>query len=171
MKAITIQPPFADLFFLPENDPRLKRVENRDWEPSYRGPMLIHSGKSKKWLKQYGRQGLDESQITFGALLGYCELAEVVRLSTGTLTIGLMIVNGVEIEKPGTRVIKSVPDIAKRRWPWLESHKHAHGPLCWVFINCRKFLRPIPYAGKQGIFNVPDEVVQSAFRTARGFIG
>lgn len=27
-----------------------KRVENREWPTSYRGPLLIHAGKSREWL-------------------------------------------------------------------------------------------------------------------------
>lgn len=40
-------------------------------------------------------------------------------------------------------------------------HKHTEGPWCWVLQDVRRFAQPIPYEGKQGLFEVPDEVVQA----------
>lgn len=53
MKALTICQPYAALICLPSTDWRHKRVENRKWFTSYRGPLLIHAGKSRDWLEVY----------------------------------------------------------------------------------------------------------------------
>lgn len=41
MKAITIRQPWASLIALGE-----KKIETRSWQTKYRGPILIHAGKS-----------------------------------------------------------------------------------------------------------------------------
>lgn len=58
MKAISIRQPWAWLIVRPDiTDPALRRlayeqglikdIENRDWLTHYRGPVLVHAGKSK----------------------------------------------------------------------------------------------------------------------------
>lgn len=45
MKALTICQPYAEL--IARGD---KPIENRTWPTHYRGPLLIHAGKSRAWL-------------------------------------------------------------------------------------------------------------------------
>ena len=73
MKALTVQQPWAwGLIYGP------KRIENRTWDTRYRGPLLIHAGKSKS------RLGDDEgafdlpSQLDFGAIIGIVDLVDCV---------------------------------------------------------------------------------------------
>lgn len=137
MMALTICQPYADLILLPDDHDDAKRVENRTWLTEYRGPLLIHSGKSLEWL------GLTKNEVkeiypdmVFGAILGVVDL----------------------------RACYSVTDIhaglAKLRYPWLSIHKHVSGPYCWVFAECQRFQEPVPYRGERGLFQVPKSVVQ-----------
>jgi hypothetical protein len=161
MKALTICQPYAHLICLPDDDARAKRVENRTWSTDYRGPLLVHAGKSRKFLSG-DNYGIPIESMDFGAIIGVCQLAECFRLGTGTLTIGMMIVNGVEIMPPGTSVIKAAPDHIKRRFPWIEQHEHTEGPFCFVLTRVRRFEKPIPYRGSQGFFDVPMDAVLEA---------
>lgn len=66
-----------------------KRWENRSWSTNYRGPLLIHAGKSKTWLREglafLGAQGLTvPSDLPMGALLGLVTLADVRNVRTVT---------------------------------------------------------------------------------------
>lgn len=36
----------------------------------------------------------------------------------------------------------------------------AEGPWCWILENVRRLAEPIPYKGEQGLFDVPDDIVQ-----------
>ena len=47
MKALTVLQPWAWALI---HGP--KRIENRSWATYYRGPLVIHAGKSKKWLDE-----------------------------------------------------------------------------------------------------------------------
>lgn len=169
MKALTICQPFAHLICLPDDDDRRKRVENRTWPTSYRGPLLIHAGKSRQWLELNDAGDRDElydlalADMTFGAIVGIADLRDCVQLGSLYMAVGSFSINGQEVSGGmSEQNRKIVPDSAKRRWPWLEMHEHTEGPFCWVLQEVRKFATPIPYKGAQGIFNVPREVVAEA---------
>lgn len=56
--------------------------------------------------------------------------------------------------------------------PWdqlsteLQQHHHANGPMCLVLENVRRFERPIPYRGLQGLFDIPNDCVAAALRAS-----
>ena len=137
MKALTICNPYPELILR-----GLKRVENRTWYTSYRGPLLIHAGKSRKWLSLSEDGTRDEefdialSEMSFGAIVGIAHLDTCVPISD--------IRNGH----------------ADQEYPWLRLHEHCEGPWCWVLSGVRRF-EPFPYKGAMGLFDVPMEVVDS----------
>lgn len=56
-----------------------KRIENRSWRTRYRGPLLIHAGKSRK-LKMDVLPGGTKvpSGLVYGALIGVVDLVDCV---------------------------------------------------------------------------------------------
>ena len=132
-KAITICQPYADLVLLPMSDPRAKRTENRTWPSGYRGPLLIHAGKSKDWIDaDPNRPGFDSfgfeiEQLVRGALIGVVDMIDCLRAE----------------------------DVAKK-YRQLKGHPHISGPWCHLYANVRRFVKPLPYGGQRGFFNVPD---------------
>ena len=134
MKALTICQPYADLICLPDDDDRAKRVENRTWPTSYRGALLIHAGKSRKFLGG-DNYGLDVGDMVFGAIVGIARLMDCFQFSG------------------------RVPDPILRRHQWLAGHQHVEGPWCFVLTECCPFVTPVPYRGAQGFFEVPSTVV------------
>jgi len=67
MKALTVCQPYAHLIAIGE-----KRVENRTWRTNYRGPLAIHAGKSRDWL----RPGDEFPGMAFGAFVAVCRLVD-----------------------------------------------------------------------------------------------
>lgn len=127
MKAITICQPYAWLITLPETDPRHKRIENRTWPTSYRGPILIHAGKSRAWLDSWHDITPAESAaLIFGALVAVADLVACLDLP--------------HVNYP-----------AQARFNWIRHHRHAEGPWFWVLENIRPVL-PVPCAGAQGLW-------------------
>jgi hypothetical protein len=61
VKALTICQPYAELIARGQ-----KRVENREWPTRYRGPLLIHAGKSREWLSGETDAELEEE---FGRIM------------------------------------------------------------------------------------------------------
>jgi hypothetical protein len=157
MKCITICQPYAELIMRGD-----KRVENRTWpcvlaglRPSLDKPveMLIHAGKSRNWLT-LGPSGtrdevyrIDVADMPFGAIQGVASL------------VGCYSIEAME----------RYADTAKYLPPqmqWLPDHPHTIGPWCWVLQDARRFSKPIPYRGAQGVFDVPAEVVAEAMQEA-----
>ncbi len=142
MKAITICQPYPYLILLPDSDPRMKRVENRTWPTSHRGPLLIHAGKSRDWLEiERDADGYEFDanydialkDMPFGALVARCNLVACLHIDD----------------------IKCVESAASRGFPWLRSHRHVNGPWCWVLADIVPLAGPIPWRGAQGLFDVP----------------
>lgn len=147
MKAITICQPYPFLICLPETDFRHKRVENRTWPTSYRGPIAIHAGVSKNWLTlETGDDGkpwdadyeIPLADMVFGAVV-----------ATAVLTHCLA----------NTDVILGVHDA---ELPWLRRHQHASGPFCWVLADVQPLARPIPYRGALSLWEFPDQLLKEA---------
>ena len=73
MKALTICQPYAHLIAIGE-----KVVENRTWPTRYRGPLLIHAGKSRAWLDEESVDWPD-GDLAFGAVVAVARLADCKR--------------------------------------------------------------------------------------------
>lgn len=124
MKALTICQPYAGAIL----DGR-KRVENRSWKTKYRGELIIHAGKSQQWLKSWDakQDGPLPEPMAYGAVVGIATLADCCDLRDA---------------------FYFTPDQL-----WIIEHHHASGPICWVLENVRKLETPIPWVGKQGLWN------------------
>jgi hypothetical protein len=90
MKALTLRQPWAHLI-LHEG----KRIENRSWQPSYRGPILLHAGATMKddeydsamwWCREKVRGGMGiverlppPDELARGGIVGIANLAFVTK--------------------------------------------------------------------------------------------
>lgn len=112
----------------------MKDIENRTWWTSVRGPVLIHAGK--------GCDKWDADDYEF-LLADY----------------GIALPSVVErLERGGIVGIAEIVDCVRSSdSPWFQ------GPYGFVLRNSRP-LPFIPYRGQLGFFDVPDEVVEPAFR-------
>lgn len=72
MKALTVCQPYAELIACGE-----KVIENRNWPTSYRGPLVIHAGKSLAWLDEPS----DKDRFVFGAVVAVADLTDCRRLA------------------------------------------------------------------------------------------
>lgn len=151
MRAITICQPYAHLIAIGE-----KSVENRTWATDHRGLLAIHAGK--------GRDYLDEDDLekwpgmAFGAVVAVANLAGCVQLDRSRVALSGLRINGVDFP-PVENETFTVPDWAKRRWPWLAGHQHTEGPVAWVLTEVRALPVPVPCRGAQGLWDVPADVL------------
>ena len=128
MKAITIQQYWAWAIVT-----GYKRVENRTWRTSYRGPLAIHAG-NREWPGS--RETIESLGITVpetvprGVILGVVDLVDVVRFD------------------PHQPLLLDPYDLA--------GDPFATGPVCWILRNPRRLAEPIPMPGMLGLFDVPN---------------
>jgi hypothetical protein len=126
MKAMTVCQPYASALLGP------KRIENRNQRWSHRGPLLIHAGKSRKFM----------GTLSLSEMVEWPEYAES-KLPFGCI-IGMVDVVGCEPY-----------DREKHTSVW------ASGPYCLITENPRRLAEPIPYLGALGLFDVPDKLLLS----------
>lgn len=173
MKAISLWQPWASAIAC-----GAKHIETRHWSMAYRGPLLIHAGLSanaKLWPDVH--QCLDSRclwksvaessgwtrdpsphiasqlnnwlhRLPRGALIAVAELVEI--WCTEYLHLGDW------HEKDGWRFDVTAQELALGDF--------TPGRFGWVLANVRAFPTPIPYRGRQGLFNVPDNIIPEEFR-------
>jgi hypothetical protein len=73
-KVLTVKQPWAFLIVM-----GIKPVENRDWQTTHRGLLLIHAGQSYDPQPDLEREfGIDPKRLTYGAVIGSVELTDIV---------------------------------------------------------------------------------------------
>lgn len=118
----------------------LKAIENRSWPTRHRGELAIHAGRS---LAEFG--GEDDFTATMPGLP-----------PKGQFPLGAIV--GV------VRVIDCLPYEQVKDRPFAERM----GPesWCWMLEEPLAFPVPVPWAGRLGLFEVPDDVIRQALEGA-----
>ncbi len=138
MKALTICQPYAELIMNGQ-----KRVENREWPTRYRGPLLIHAGKSRSWLSGETDDELAEEfgrRIEFGAIVGKAQL------------VACLHIDDIDQGKHD------------KDFPWLRHSPHTNGTWCWVLDEVERLPESVPWKGAQGLweYNAPTSSEQQS---------
>lgn len=81
MKALTVRQPWAHLILT-----GVKRIENRSWETSHRGQLLIHAAKSpdnaaRDLLEEFS---IDPADLAYGAIIGIVTVTDCIELANLT---------------------------------------------------------------------------------------
>ena len=146
VKIISVRQPWAYLIVA-----GYKPVENRTWNTSYRGPLLIHASQAmdpddfpvqRKWIKESGI--VIPEDLPRGAIVGAATLTDVWGMH------GVIDYGGDE-EIPGDYPRIQTPHERKiYRSPWFE------GPYGFEMEYAVPFHQPIPYRGQLGIREASD---------------
>lgn len=131
MKALSLWQPWATLIAL-----GVKDYETRTWATRHSGPLLIHAAKrplgrdERRMLgyKVFAKHIPDPEALPFGAALCVVDLGECIP----TEFIGL----------------------ADDDEDWAFGD-FADGRFAWELKNVRRFAKPIPMRGAQGLFEAP----------------
>ena len=142
MKAISLWQPWASLMAA-----GLKTIETRSWPANYAGPLAIHAakrqltGEEKDLLDDWIEKGLLNSGDWTFLRLPFGEIIAVVDL--------------VRCER--TTAMSIAPDSQNAAFG-----NFAPGRWAWFTRNARRLPQPIPYRGMQGLFWIPDSVMDRA---------
>ena len=147
MKAITLYDPWASLVELKQ-----KKYETRDWPTKYRGPLAIHSAKSKHpWHLDFAwdepfytalRERHEGSGVWFalGHILAICNLTDCQ-----------MVVSLTEEEgKPVRATLANGLTITGNE---LSFGDYTPGRYAWKLENTHRLIKPILAKGHQRIWN------------------
>jgi hypothetical protein len=159
MKAITIRQPHATAVAL-----RSKRIETRSWSTHYRGPLAIHAG-------QHCRLG---EMMALGSVYHWCGALHEP-LGTWlykTLPFGAIVAVADLVDCRPTDSFTVAELDQWRSPPWNDKPLHLYhwterqmgdftpGRFGWVLENIRALKTPVPFKGRQQLFEVPFELLQ-----------
>jgi hypothetical protein len=136
MKVLTIIQPWASLIALGE-----KKIETRSWRPKYRGPILIHAGKSvdKGALKIFSFVLMHHhvDNLPSGAIIAKANIVDCVEIGLGTDPI-----NRIAYLKNGEKVTGN------------EFGFGDYSPFrfAWMLDNIEPLKEPIPAKGKLSLW-------------------
>lgn len=165
MKAISLWQPWASAIAV-----GAKRIETRSWPTKHRGPILIHAAKHRDADTLFG---LDSSWTWCGVFRDV-----IVKKMGDDKTISELLPFGAVIAKAfliDCRPTESftIGEIEYPRFPTGETHDlyswtekmmgdYTIGRFGWMLENIEVFKTPIPFKGKQQLFDVPDALLTGA---------
>lgn len=126
MKALTVCQPYAAALMGP------KRIENRERLWNFRGQLLIHAGKSTRFMDSLNAAelatwpGYDPGKLRFGYIIGKVIVLDCVPYQPNHHTS-----------------------------PW------ACGPYCLITAQPMRLKFPFQYRGQLGLFDVPDALLKT----------
>lgn len=137
MKALSLWQPWATLIAI-----EAKRYETRSWNTKHRGLLAIHA--AKKWdglLKEYC-----DMEPFYSCLHGD---KEAIVLPLGYIVAVVKLVDVHKVEKIRAQLSKNE----------LAFGNYADGRYAWELQLVKKFEKPIPMNGAQGLFEVADDLL------------
>lgn len=154
MKALTIRQPWASL--IPAG---AKGNETRSWRTNYRGPLAIHAGIApylpllsimpENWRKHVEKFfNLQFEQLPLGKIIAVADLVEVHKITPDYID--------------QLRNDKGIQEVERE----LALGDYTIGRYAWQLENIRLLPEPIPYKGKQGLFNIDDDIIPENIRNA-----
>ncbi len=132
MKAITIRQPWAWLIVhhpqIAKAGQPIKRVENRSWRTSHRGPLAIHAAKSRRGMRE---------------AYAFCESIGVILPEPDELVYGAVIGTVNVTDCVGANQLTNDP--------------FAFGPWCHVYAHPQPLDEPVQCAGALSLWQWDSE--------------
>jgi hypothetical protein len=128
-----------------------KRIENRPWEIKYRGDVVFQATRR---FDHSAMPTIQRACISGGFPL--CPGIDSVH-PAGVLVCVARVVDCVEVSEIMTRA-RGKLHLDRMRTTYERQAAWAFGPWCAILEDVRP-LRPIPFRGSQGWFDVPDSLV------------
>ncbi len=145
MKALSLWQPWASLMAI-----GAKRIETRSWTTRHRGPLAIHA--SKRFAPEERSLCMEEPFSSALHSAGFHTLRD--------LPLGAMVgvVDLIEIRPTEGQLLAS-----ENQWPAypeISFGNYGVGRYAWIVSNILRLDPPLPWKGRQGLFNVPHEEIQ-----------
>lgn len=159
MKAISLWQPWASAIAI-----GAKIIETRSWSTKHRGALLIHASKKlvhdmatlgaapSNWMGAAGLENTNwKRDLPQGALVAIADLIGCVPVED---------LNDAKLD--AIRQPDGVEPLVARHYTWTERMlgDFSPGRFGWVLKNVRQLPEPIPYRGRQRLFDVPDELIK-----------
>lgn len=168
MKGLTLTQPWATLIAL-----GAKRIETRPRQTHYRGSIAIHAAKGLAGLAEL----VGKPRPTEDDLWWFCQERDAFRdtliagghvrpghppddpvVETASLPRGVIVATARLVNcLPTERLLRLTGGIATASHPnEFEFGNYSPGRWAWVLTNVTALREPVPFGGKQWMFDVPD---------------
>lgn len=164
MKAISLWQPWASAIAC-----GAKRIETRSWPTNHRGPILIHAAKRYVW----------EEAVTVQCSWTWCGALRPLGLKMGgdkelreLLPFGAIVAtaNLVDCRPTASFSVGEIEEVRKPEGEGLDLYYWTErlmgdftvGRFGLVLENVVPLTSPIPFSGKQGLFDVPASLIEGA---------
>lgn len=144
MKGLTVLQPWADAIAYLD-----KRVENRTWRAQYRGPIVLHAGKS---TASYTARAVNDISSASGG-----RTTSMPQMRLGCALAIVRIRASMSVEQFRAEGLHHVPSIGN----WLD------GPYAFWLDEPLVLEMPVSMRGAQGLFTVDKKSVVAVARAAR----
>lgn len=155
MMAISLFEPWASLMVL-----GVKVIETRSWPTSHRGTLLVHAGNNathaqieichekpfKSALRAAGIMRWQDFRL--GCVLGSVSLLDCRPIVDSVEQIG-------DLKGPDHLGQPMLPPEEPQR----SFGRYEFGRYAWICDSANRFNQPIPYKGRQRIFNIPSQAL------------
>lgn len=153
VKAISLWQPWASAVSI-----GAKRIETRSWSTRYRGPIAIHAAKRKvkqelealcweNWVHAVFGSRLERlDQLPFGAILATAELVDCLPVAE------------IDEDLLWRRYGEQEPGFGEECFE-IAMGNYQPGRYGWILDNVKPLPEPIPYRGQQGLWTVPEGVL------------
>jgi activating signal cointegrator 1 len=142
MKALTLYQPWATLVAI-----EAKRIETRSWSTGYRGPLMIHASKNKKYVNMRGADYICDTEPFYSVLMNQALTFHWQKM-WGSLPMGAFV---------ATCELVGCVEMRGDNWNHLSQQEKAFGNYCdgrymWFLENIKILAEPIPARGALGLF-------------------
>jgi hypothetical protein len=158
---LSLNPPWGTLIALAARRPELgKRIETRDWQRSYRGPMAIHQTKGLGELASEAELAALCGREPFASALAAAGVASPGQLPRGQIVAVVRLAeirptSGERGPLGGPTYADWVHDLSPRERAF---GNYAPGRFGWVLADIQALAEPVPCRGAQGLWPVPADV-------------
>jgi hypothetical protein len=149
MKCLSLWQPWATLVAI-----GAKQCETRSWETLYRGPIAIHAAKkrSRELRNLCLRQNAGDDRLI---LCLRQNAGDADRLITESLPFGAIIAVATLSKCERIDPLTTPMDDQERAFG-----DYTTGRFRWDLDNVRALHEPIPFKGHQGLFDIPDSLIE-----------
>lgn len=155
LPALSIRQPFAEAILA-----GTKTSELREWATSYRGPIVLHAGKTWYAQEDYGEDYAKLIALHTARVMGISDDMDAYPL--GALV--------------GIAILTDCERLTSERWEQTKEQHQKQGmwdctDTAWFLEDVHRFSTPISYRGYPGLFGVSEEMIIESFPFIDEYLG
>lgn len=158
MKCLSLWDPWATLMMI-----GAKKIETRSWSTDYRGWVAIHAGLN---FPSEARRAWCGGGPIRRELLLHGRGDPMMSRCPGIIAVGWLQECGQIMSEDCSPMATnwSAGAVYPPSAPELHYGDYTPGRFAWIFRDVQRLAVPVPYRGRQKLFNIPDDLLAGKWR-------